>query len=71
MDKTFVAGAVCALIAVLSAVTGITYASVNKTKAMVEMVSKGANPMSVHCAVDGINTSNQQVCVTLASQGIK
>ena len=44
-----------------------TYNNSIKFEAMATMVAKGANPQSVACAFDGINQSNQQVCITIAS----
>ena len=68
MDRTFAVGCVCAVVVALSLIAGVTYANANKYKAMSEMVAKGANPMAIHCAIDGVNASNQTVCNTLAAQ---
>lgn len=68
MDKTFVAGCVCVAVVLLGITAGITYANINKTKAMADMVSKGADPQAAYCALDGVNSVNQQVCVTLATR---
>lgn len=66
-DRTFVL--TCGLIAicVCTLIGAVGYVSVQKQKAMTDMVVKGANPIAVHCAMDGVNTSNQAVCQALAS----
>lgn len=68
MDKTFVAGCVCVTVVLLGITAGVTYANVNKQRAVADMVAKGADPQAVYCALDGVNASNQQVCVTLATK---
>lgn len=66
IDKTFVAGFLCVVVIALSLIGGVTYANINKYHAMQEMVSKGANPQAVACAVNGVDSMNQQVCTALA-----
>jgi hypothetical protein len=55
----------CSFVAI--AALGISN-SQSKQKTMAEMVSKGADPQAVACAVDGVNAMNQQVCTSLAMQ---
>ena len=66
MDKTSVASVVCIVVLLLGVIGGITYAHVRKYAAMSEMVSKGANPQVVACAMDGVNSLNQQVCLSVS-----
>lgn len=68
MDRTTVSVVALAALVVLGLITGVTYANVSKQKAMTEMVAKGATPIAAHCALDGINLSNQTACQAAASQ---
>lgn len=69
MDRTTVAVSVCIALVFGGIIGGLTYVNTVKYQSMADMVAKGANPMAVHCALDGINQSNQAVCQTLASTG--
>lgn len=68
MDKEFLATVSGIVIVSCTLIGGVAFTSSQRSKAMVEMVSKGANPMAVSCALEGINTSNQIACNALAMQ---
>jgi len=71
MDKNGLVQAISICICVLALISGVTYTVQNKQNAMTEMVSKGADPQAVACAVDGVNSMNQQVCTALANNKSK
>lgn len=58
--------AICLLISILVGAT--TYNSKQKQRTMAEMVAAGADPQAAACAVDGVNSINQQICATLANR---
>lgn len=68
MDRTTAMIISCAALVLIALFGSIAYVNVSSQKAMVEMVSKGANPIAVHCALAGINVSNQGVCQAAAAQ---
>lgn len=71
MDKNVLVVAVAVCVCLISLMGAVSYNNFNKQQAMVEMVSKGANPQAVACAVDGVQSMNQQVCTALAINGPK
>lgn len=68
MDRTFVVTGTLVAICICALITTVGHVNISKQKAMAEMVAKGANPIAVHCAMDGVNTSNQAVCQSIAAQ---
>lgn len=68
MDRTTVSIVALVALVCLGLCTSIVWVSISKQKAMTEMVAKGANPIAVHCALEGIHPSNQSVCQVAATQ---
>jgi hypothetical protein len=68
MTRNDVAIMACISIVIIALFTCVTYVRVASQHSMVEMVTKGANPIAVHCALDGINSINTAVCQVAAGQ---
>jgi hypothetical protein len=68
MARTVVSICAMGVLAILGLIASVAYVNVSKQKAMTEMVAKGANPIAAHCALEGINLSNQTACQAAASQ---
>lgn len=68
MDRNLAMFVVCFSIVMITLFGSVSYVKVSNQKAMTEMVGKGANPIAVYCALDGINVSNQGVCQAAATQ---
>lgn len=69
LDKNFALGACLAASVVICFIAGVTTFRLNETKALTDMVSKGADPQAAACALSNNSTSNN-VCMTLATRSI-
>ena len=67
MDRTTVSivAMICATVMVL--IAGVSYVKTTDTKAISDMVAKGADPQAAACALN-VNASVSNVCLTLATK---
>ena len=68
MTRNDVAIMACISIVIIALFACVTYIRVANGHSMVEMVAKGANPIAVHCALDGITSINTAVCQAAVGQ---
>jgi thiamine monophosphate kinase len=51
----------------MTLIVGVSYVNVTDTKAISDMVAKGADPQAAACSVNK-NATSSNVCLTLASK---
>ena len=68
MDRTTVSivAMICATVMVL--IAGVSYVKTTDTKAISDMVAKGADPQVAACALNVGASSSNNVCMTLAAK---
>jgi hypothetical protein len=67
MDRTLVSIIAMCCLTVMSLIAGVSYVNVTDTKAISDMVAKGADPQVAACALNK-NSTSSNVCMTLASK---
>jgi hypothetical protein len=67
MDRTLVSITAMCCLTVMTLIVGVSYVNVTDTKAISDMVAKGADPQAAACSVNK-NATSSNVCLTLASK---
>jgi hypothetical protein len=67
MDRTLVSIIAMGCLTAMTLIVGVSYVNVTDTRAISDMVAKGADPQAAACAVNK-NATSSNVCLTIASK---
>jgi hypothetical protein len=68
MDKTIVILMALVFSGLIGLMVCVSYVKTTDTKAIADMVAKGADPQAAACALGVASGSNNNVCMTLAAK---
>lgn len=68
MDRTTVSVVAMICFTVMALIAGVSYVKTTDTKAITEMVQKGADPQAAACALNVGSGSANNVCMALAAR---